>query len=161
MLNKNQKISLSLKDYYERKQSMNDVRAMVGFLIFFLLLNQIYLTFKPTSITKDYERNNFLPVNHDKANLTIIDKILIEARKAQVNGEVMVKIAIKESRLNPDATFLNKKGTIDRGLFQINNYWHKEVTNECAYDTDCNIKSAMQIAKRSGYNQWTTYKLIK
>ena len=52
-------------------------------------------------------------------------------------ADYLVKLANCESRLNPLAE--NRQGnypsnSTDRGLFQINNYWHYEVSDEQAFD---------------------------
>jgi hypothetical protein len=45
--------------------------------------------------------------------------------------------------------------SIDRGLFQINSYWHPEVSVECAFDMKCNIKEAYRISKGgTDWRQW-------
>jgi hypothetical protein len=49
-------------------------------------------------------------------------------------------------------------GSVDRGLFQINSYWHSEVSDTCAADPLCNAKEALRISSGgTNFNQWTTY----
>src|SRR5690348_16070470 len=51
------------------------------------------------------------------------------------DGLVMsVAIALAESGCDPSARGVNTDGTVDRGLWQINNYWHPDVSDQCAYD---------------------------
>lgn len=46
---------------------------------------------------------------------------------------------------------------IDRGIFQINSYYHPSVSDECAYDFKCNIKYAkrMFINNKGSFQRWT------
>jgi hypothetical protein len=52
----------------------------------------------------------------------------------------------------------NSDGTVDRGLWQINSVAHREVSNSCAYDAQCNADAAYQISSGgSSWSQWSTY----
>jgi hypothetical protein len=65
-----------------------------------------------------------------------------------------------ESQENPKAIHYNNdsRKTHDRGLFQINSWWHREVSDSCAYNMHCNIKEAYRISSHgTNWNQWYTY----
>ncbi len=48
---------------------------------------------------------------------------------------------------------------IDRGLWQINSYWHPEVSAACALSASCNARAAARISsKGTKWSQWWTYK---
>ena len=52
----------------------------------------------------------------------------------------------------------NSAGT-DRGLWQINSYWHPEVSKACALSASCNARAAARISTWGRYwTQWWTYK---
>lgn len=74
---------------------------------------------------------------------------------------IAVAVAYAESNgLDPLATNTvgNSAGT-DRGLFQINSYYHNEVSDACAFDPLCNAKAAFQISKGgTDWSQWSTFK---
>jgi predicted nucleotide-binding protein (sugar kinase/HSP70/actin superfamily) len=53
------------------------------------------------------------------------------------------------------------KKSIDRGVAQINDYYHKDLKNEDAFDFKKNIDYAIKLFKRSGANQWSCAKIIK
>ena len=73
--------------------------------------------------------------------------------------EEALAIAMCESKLNVDAINLNKSHSLDRGIFQINQKFHTEVTNECAFNAKCNIDAAYNIWKKNGnFNQWVCKK---
>ena len=79
--------------------------------------------------------------------------------------DLLEKIFQCESKFNPEATGTNihKDGSvsIDRGVAQINNRFHKKLNNADAYDFKKNIDYAIQLYKKSGANQWSCYKLVK
>jgi Lysozyme like domain/LysM domain len=48
----------------------------------------------------------------------------------------------------------------DRGWLQINDFWHKEVTDDCAYDPECAAKAAYVISNHgSSFWPWRTFQL--
>lgn len=49
-------------------------------------------------------------------------------------------------------------GSVDRGLSQINSYWHSEVSDRCAYDTYCNLQQFYRISSHGrNFHPWSTY----
>jgi Lysozyme like domain/LysM domain len=48
----------------------------------------------------------------------------------------------------------------DRGWLQINDFWHKEVTDDCAYDPECAAKAAYVISNHgTSFWPWRTFQL--
>lgn len=74
-----------------------------------------------------------------------------------------VAVAKAESGFRP--TITNTAGNahgIDRGLWQINSYWHPEVSASCALSASCNARAAARISKYSTkWTEWWTYKNSK
>ncbi len=75
-----------------------------------------------------------------------------------------VAIAIAESGLSPTATGHNgptsgcPNGSDDRGLWQINDCYHPDVTDTCAYEALCNAKAAYSISTHgTSFRPWSTY----
>ena len=69
-----------------------------------------------------------------------------------------VAVCLAESGGNCGAKYVNAGGSIDRGLWQINDYWHKEVTDSCAYNCACNGKEAYRISSSgTSWTPWATY----
>src|SRR5947209_14220352 len=75
-----------------------------------------------------------------------------------------VAIAWAESGLRTDATGYNpgpRPGTVasrDRGLWQINDYYHSDVSNACAYDAFCNAQAMYRISSGgTNWYPWSTY----
>jgi len=84
-------------------------------------------------------------------------------------------IAYRESRCNPKAVnakwdnkgnvtwTLNKNGSIDRGLLQVNSSWKTVVSKVCnnsfnnmdvLYDLDCNLRVAKYLLDNGGLGHW-------
>ncbi|GAB3896785.1 hypothetical protein GCM10029964_078680 [Kibdelosporangium lantanae] len=81
-------------------------------------------------------------------------------RNAGFTGEdfvTAVAVAMAESRCDPLARGSNP-GSVDRGLWQINDYYHPEVSDACAYDAQCNANAAYRISDGgTDWTQWSTY----
>jgi hypothetical protein len=76
--------------------------------------------------------------------------------------DYLVRLAKCESKLNPSAK--NSKGnkpvSTDRGLFQINSYWQKGVSDECAFDVDCATRWTIDKINIGDQHLWTCDRLI-
>ncbi len=71
-----------------------------------------------------------------------------------------VAVAKAESGLRPGAT--NTAGNahgVDRGLWQINSYWHPNVSRTCAFSPSCNARAMKNISSRgTNWRPWWTWK---
>jgi hypothetical protein len=77
---------------------------------------------------------------------------------------VAVAVCLAESGGNPAATGVNgptpgcPNGSKDRGLWQINDCYHAEVSDACAYQIQCNADAAWNISSRGrDWEPWSTY----
>lgn len=92
-----------------------------------------------------------------------IDEAATYAMAAGFKLDGLVKIlciAIAESALNPAATNTNNNTppSTDRGILQINSYWHSEVSDACAFDPACAFKEGYRISSQgTNFNSWSTY----
>lgn len=68
--------------------------------------------------------------------------------------EMLCDICQCESGFVPTAKLVNSPKSVDRGLFQINNYWHPQVTDEMAYNPEWSTRWACTIIK-ANKNLWT------
>src|SRR5690242_11175877 len=62
------------------------------------------------------------------------------ARSAGFSGNdwtISVAVALAESGGWSHARLINTDCSVDRGLWQINSYWHGEVSDSCAFDPTC------------------------
>ena len=86
----------------------------------------------------------------DEYNFTLNEKI-----------NTILLIGICENRdWNPDAKHNNGR-SVDRGLFMINDHYHKEVSNACAYDYKCALKEFVRIYREKGWREWACGKMLK
>lgn len=90
--------------------------------------------------------------------------------------EVFSYIAYRESRCNPNAVnarfdssgkviwTMNKNGSVDRGLLQINSSWRTVTQNICGtgvegqFDLGCNLKIAKYLLDNGGLKHWNVWK---
>ncbi len=86
--------------------------------------------------------------------------VLAKTKEAGMNPVEVDKIVQCESGWNDQNSHVNTGGSIDRGLFQINDKYHPSVSNACAYDYKCNTEEAIKIYKASGWNPWACAKLV-
>lgn len=71
------------------------------------------------------------------AKAEAVEEIVKRVAAAEgVDPDLALRVARCESGLNPAAKNTNANGSIDRGLFQWNNKWHPEITDEIAYDAE-------------------------
>jgi hypothetical protein len=90
------------------------------------------------------------------------DWVLNEVRKAGIDEYKVWALVNCESRWNADASLINYSGRqgVDRGLFQINDKYHPEVSNACSYDYKCATKEAIRIIKKHGFKEWVCAKKL-
>ncbi len=71
---------------------------------------------------------------------------------------VAVAVAMAESSCNPNAVYTNSNGCRDRGLWQIDDCAHPDVSNACAFQAQCNADGAWRISNHgSNWTAWSTY----
>lgn len=90
----------------------------------------------------------------------------IEAGFTPAEAVTIVAIAIAESGLNSDAVNINPPDnrtpveSHDRGILQINDYWHKDVTDACAFDPKCAFQAAYVISDGgTSFWAWRTFQV--
>ena len=87
---------------------------------------------------------------------------LAKAAGVSCSGEriaLAVAVAKAESGFRPTITNIagNAHG-IDRGLWQINSYWHPEISATCALSASCNARGMAAISsKGTKWSPWWTY----
>ena len=76
--------------------------------------------------------------------------------------DYLVRLADCESKFIVDERHQNsdKYNSIDRGLFQINDYWHPEVSDECCDDVDCSTRWTIDMIKAGQQHQWSCDDII-
>jgi len=88
-----------------------------------------------------------------------IENLIRSIAKAElVDPDLAIRVARCESNLNPNAININKDGSKDRGLYQINSKWHPEVSDEEAFDPVFSIKFFCKAYKEGHLDWWNTTK---
>lgn len=93
-----------------------------------------------------------------------IQALVQAAKAAGFSGDALVTavaVGMAESKGDPKARGVNKDKhkSVDRGLWQINDYWHKEVSDEEAYNPATNAQHAFRISGGGkNWTPWTTFK---
>ncbi len=78
--------------------------------------------------------------------------------------DYLLRLAYCESRFDPNAVNdKNNKPThsVDRGLFQINNYWHKDVTDAQAFDPEFATRWTIEKINQGKQHYWVCDKYIR
>tara|TARA_R110000851_G_scaffold212649_2_gene365350 strand:- start:418 stop:885 length:468 start_codon:yes stop_codon:yes gene_type:complete len=116
-----------------------------------ILIEEVHEEIQETELDKEVEE----PVPTEKE--------LIKREIQEVFGDewkLAYAVMMSESSGRVKITNQNKDDhrSIDRGLFQINSYWHPDVSIDCAFDMKCNIKEAYRISKGGkNWNPWYGY----
>lgn len=94
-----------------------------------------------------------------KINQTSITETMrYVAQQEMVDPELCIRVARCESNLNPAARNMNKEGSVDRGLFQINNKYHPEVTDAQADDVIFATQFFCRAYKNKNLSWWSASK---
>lgn len=87
-------------------------------------------------------------------NESIEELIRRIANQNGIDAELAIKVARCESSLNPKAINVNDGGSIDRGLYQINNKYHPEVTEAQAFDPEFATQFFCTAFKNGNLSWW-------
>jgi hypothetical protein len=143
-------------------------RQFRAFLLWFIALLSIIVIYQKADIkllmvaAAPADRHAFLPQNPDRTDLTVAERIRIIAHKAGFQWpDYLVKLAYCESRFDPWAFNMNGGHSLDRGLFQINQRYHPDVSSECAFDIECATTWTMEQINAGRQSMWMCDKLIK
>lgn len=71
-----------------------------------------------------------------------------------MDPDLAVRVARAESGLRPDAVNVNNGGSKDRGVFQWNDHYHPEMTDECAFDVECATRAFCKAVKEGNLDWW-------
>lgn len=80
------------------------------------------------------------------------------AKEEGVDPELAYKVAKCESSLNLDARGINKTGSVDRGVFQWNDKYHPEISDDCAYDVECATRAFCKAVSEGHLSWWNASK---
>lgn len=105
------------------------------------------------------------PTEPEKKDEDIRSLIIRIAQEENFNWpDYLVRLANCESRLDPKAK--NDKNnkpahSVDRGLFQINSYWHRDVTDTEAYNPEFATRWTIQKINEGKQHYWVCDRYIR
>ena len=124
--------------------------------VFFIACATMFVSNVYTQTTIDRLATPVNAQSVEKQYTDVQSWVLNEVDKAGIDQYKVYMLIYGESRWNTQATNINKGGRlgIDRGLWQISDKFHPEVSNACAYDYKCATKEAIRIIKKQGFTPW-------
>ncbi len=81
------------------------------------------------------------------------------AEVEEVDPDLALNVAFCESSYNSLAVGNNYNNTIDRGLYQWNDYYHPEITDEMAFDPYIATKEFCKAVKAGNLYWWNSSKV--
>jgi hypothetical protein len=103
-----------------------------------------------------------LVVKHNKKEEesapTIEEVIKKIAKEELVDPDLAIKVAECESKLDSKAIHINKDGSMDRGLYQINSKYHPEVSDEQAFNPEYATRFFCKAFKEGHLSWWNATK---
>lgn len=88
-------------------------------------------------------------------------RVAVAVAQAESGGRVGSVLCNAKPPFNPRQKFeagvsqcRKHRASADRGLWQVNDYWHKKVSNQCAFSSVCNAKAAYKISNGGREWQW-------
>ena len=151
-----------------RKRNLRNGRYMQDrtFYKYFIIGSGIYLaiTFSFVGVNTILKSAwDVIIVNDSEAETVTItweDGVKSLLRSSGVDYQYAEKIIYCESRWDKTAVHQNK-GSVDRGLWQINSYFHPEVSKDCAFDSVCSTIEAIRIIKQKGFGEWVCSRYVE
>jgi len=89
---------------------------------------------------------------------SVEDIIRYIAKQECVDPDLCIKVAKCESGLDPRAININASGSRDRGLFQINDKYHPEMTDEMCFSPEQSTKFFCKAFKNGNLSWWNASK---
>lgn len=145
--------------------------ALIGFALLIALVAQFNLFLQELPVAEANERptaSQGLTTDAVDEPLFLCDLEMVDCNiESQIRAiateadfpwiDYLVRLATCESKLDPNA--LGDSGQ-SRGLFQISRIYHPEVTDECAFDTECSTAWTMHRIENGYQHEWTCDRYI-
>lgn len=98
------------------------------------------------------------------ATISVTNALSLAAKAGFSGNSQKTIVAIAQAESGLDAARTSPPNTdawhsVDRGIVQINNHWHPEVSDACAYDAQCAFGQAYRISQQGkDFSPWSTYR---
>ena len=171
------KISIGLKKYHSHKIMKATVKKGLAIALPLIIsicaisemsqnTDNYISSFKPVSVAKGYntpkEDKKSVVVDNIKPELSVKEQIVKIAEDENFKyTDYLLRLAYCESRFNPKAVNDNGFYLRDLGTFQINEYFHKDVTREQAEDVEFATKWTMNKINSGLQTLWACDKIVK
>jgi len=132
------------------------IGACTGYLVDGSMLTAFMAGYTGSSLIKKILSGETKPVNEEKKNKGQIIREI--AGLFEVDPDLAVRVAKCESSLDMNALRVNQSGSRDRGLFQINDKYHPDVTDEQAFDPEFSARFFCQSVKAGHLDWWNSSK---
>lgn len=119
------------------------------------ILTAIVLFYFGKKEVVDKIKQQKLPEAKTETVAQIIQRI---AKEQGVDSDLALRVAKCESGLNPGAKHVNSTGSIDRGLYQWNDRYHPEITDEIAFDAERSTLAFCKAFKSGNLSWWNATK---
>lgn len=94
-----------------------------------------------------------------KAKTETVEQTIIRIAKDEgIDPDICLRVAKCESGFNPAAKNINTDKSVDRGLYQWNNKWHPEITDEIAFDIEKSTRAFCKAFKEGHLSWWNASK---
>lgn len=165
MKNKNQNKNRWERGWDTRRVRKENKKIVRIFALAWVIAGAIAIAspeFTSPAIANDVAfKQNTLPESGERV-MTTVERIRAVADKHQFKyTDYLVRLAYCESRFNPKATNSNGAYGTDRGVFQINDKYHPNITDEQAFDIEWATKWTIDQINAGRQHLWACDKLIK
>ncbi|WP_080799676.1 transglycosylase SLT domain-containing protein [Desulfamplus magnetovallimortis] len=99
-------------------------------------------------LTQEQIRRLFDFYSNFTGNSEIANKILKTCLQTDTPVNLAFSLAWAESRFNPTAFNVNRNGSVDRGIFQLNDSYRQDWSINSFYNIDKNIEEGVQYLKK-------------
>jgi hypothetical protein len=145
-----------------RTRKRNNLKSLLKEILVITIISIIFTAVRPsmaqTPLREHYDK---LPIAEDKVELSVVDRIRIVSQGFEYQ-DYLLRLAYCESRFNEFAMqYKNNVVGLDRGVFQINDYFHPEVSDECSMNVECATKWTMEMIKKGRQREWMCDKIVK
>jgi len=171
MKNKNKKISIGLKKYHSHKIMKATVKKGLAIALPLIIsvcaISEIsqntdsYISsFKPVPIAKEVK--NPKTADNIKPELSVKEQIvkIAEAENFKYT-DYLLRLLYCESRFDTKARNTNNRLGVDKGVAQINSYWHPTVKEEQADDLEFSVKFTMDKINAGYQRLWMCDDIVK
>ena len=92
----------------------------------------------------------------DKTAVRLMIEIIAEEEK--IDKDLAVRVALCESNFDVNAKHWNASAGFDRGLYQWNEKYHPEISDETAYDPELATRAFCRAVKEGHLSWWNASK---